>query len=67
MGYASRTTPNCAGQPEIETDVEWEGQSDILKTQPKQDVSSTPTPQAASDTDRRTSSAPSCMSMASII
>lgn len=25
MGYASRTTPNCAGQPEIETDVEWEG------------------------------------------
>ncbi|KAJ5202964.1 hypothetical protein N7449_005043 [Penicillium cf. viridicatum] len=61
--------PNYAGQPEIETDVEWEGwewiektvqglhneqhrqtncrQSDILKTQPKQDVSSTPTPQAA--------------------
>ncbi|OQE69422.1 hypothetical protein PENNAL_c0134G09432 [Penicillium nalgiovense] len=25
MGHASRTTPNCAGQPEIETDVEWEG------------------------------------------
>lgn len=25
MGYASRTTPNCAGQPEMETDVEWEG------------------------------------------
>ncbi|KAF3000535.1 hypothetical protein E8E15_000656 [Penicillium rubens] len=25
MGYASRTTPNCAGQPEIETAVEWEG------------------------------------------
>ena len=43
------------------------GQPDILMAQPKQDVSSTPAPEAASDTDRRTSSAPSCMSIASII
>jgi hypothetical protein len=39
----------------------------ILITQPKQGVSSPPDPQAASDTDRQTSSAPSYMSIASII
>jgi hypothetical protein len=25
MGYIGRTTPNCAGRPEIETDLQWEG------------------------------------------
>lgn len=24
MGYTGRTTPNCAGRPEIETDLQWE-------------------------------------------
>ncbi|OQE69606.1 hypothetical protein PENNAL_c0132G09518 [Penicillium nalgiovense] len=89
MGYAGRTTPNCAGRPEIETDFDWEGwewiektvqglhnehhrqtncgQPEILMAELKQEVSSTPAPEAASDTDRRTSSAPSCMSIASII
>ncbi|CAG7936044.1 unnamed protein product [Penicillium salamii] len=92
MGYAGRTTPNCAGRPEIETDFDWEGwegwewiektvqslhnehhrqtncgQPEILMAELKQEVSSTPAPEAASNTDRRTSSAPSCMSIASII
>jgi hypothetical protein len=32
MGYAGRTTPNRAGWPEIETDVDWEGWEWIEKT-----------------------------------
>ena len=89
MTHANRTTPNSAGRPEMETDVEWEGwewiektvqnlfteqhrsmdygQRDIPMGQPKQDVSSTLAPESASDTDRRSSSAHSRMTIASII
>jgi hypothetical protein len=31
MGYAGRTTPNCAGRPEIETDFDWEGGSGLRR------------------------------------
>ncbi|CAG8218899.1 unnamed protein product [Penicillium salamii] len=82
-GVGNRTTPNSAGRPEVKSNADWEGWEWIEKTVqdlfteqhrqeyrdtldvPKQDGSLAAEP--ASDTDRRSSSAHSRMTIASII
>ncbi|KAJ5361995.1 hypothetical protein N7541_002839 [Penicillium brevicompactum] len=82
-GMGARSTPNAAGRPETESDIDWEGWEWIEKTvqdlfteQHRQDyrdslgvpkVDGSLAPESASDTDRRSSSAHSRMTIASII